>query len=237
MAIQNYTLADYRAELQLRLNDPMGGGLWSVSELNGYINVAILRIAMDTRIFKKDAPLPIMAGAAVIYLPADNLAPEWIYASSIWGMDRIFPTSWLSLDKMGQGFVKWEVTAPNRTRNFVPYSWDQIAMYPPPSVTGTINLHYTPYPSTLVLDTDTFPYPLNAQKLVSIFAAYLAQLKNDMQKATGHLTEYRNRVNIVLEQNRHNQQMRPTSLTPGGSFDRRNANPEVGRFTGLRGYF
>lgn len=237
MSIQNYALADYRAETQLRLNDPTGGGLWTPTELNGYINVAILRIAMDTKIMKKDAPISITNGAAVIYLPTDSMCPEWLYASAIWGQDRIFPTSWLSLDKMGQGFVKWEVTAPNRTRNFVPYSWDQIALYPPPSVTDTVNIHYTPYPSTLVLDTDTFPYPLNAQKLVSIFAAYLAQLKKDMQKASAHLAEYKTRLETTLEQVRHTQQMRPTSLVPARNFDRRNANPEVGRFTGVRGYY
>lgn len=236
MAIQNYTLADYLSELQLRLNDPSGGGFWSVDELTGYINVAILRIAMDAKLAKRDAPLSIMAGAAVIYLPSDNLCPEFIYASAIWGSDRIFPTSWLSLDKLGSGFVKWEVTPPNRTRNFVPYSWDQIAMYPPPSVTGNINIHYTPYPSTLVNSTDSFPYPLNAQKLVSVFAAYLAQLKRDMTKAQGHLTEYKARMTVIQEQTRHNQLMRPTSMVPGGSFDRRNANPEVGHFSGIRGY-
>ena len=234
--ILNYTLANFRTETQLRLNEPAGGGLWTDAEINNYINQAILRVAMDTRVIKKDAAISVTTNFSIYTMPSDTLIPEFLYCSALWGQKRLFPTSLLSLDKTCNGFNNWEASTMENPRLFVPYSINQFILNPPPNAVSTVNLHYVPYPLTLVNDTDSTNFPLSAQKLVPVFAAYLAQLKNDVQKAVGHLGEYKQRVAKVQEQTRHNEQTRPSSIVPAQRFDRQNANPEVGHFTGIRGY-
>jgi hypothetical protein len=234
--IESYTLANFRTETQLRLNEPSGGGMWTDAELNTLINQAIVRVAMDTRVIKKDVSINVTANFSVYRLPEDNLIPEFLYGSTTWGQERIFPTNLLALDKMAMGYGTWEKDNFGKPRNFVPFSWDQFILWPPPDAVSTVNLHYIPYPSQLVNDTDTTLFPLSAQRLVPIFASYLAQMKNDVVKAVTHLNEYKQRLTSVQEQQRHNEQTRPSSIVPARNFDRRNANPEVGRFSSLRGY-
>ena len=234
--ILNYTFADFLAEVQTRLNEPATGGLWTEAELNTLINIAYLRVAMDTRIIKSDNPVTITPNFSLYTLPVDNLIPEYIYCDATYGFKRLFPTNLLSMDKTAEGFNYWEKSTEEHPRNYIPFSINQVILTPPPNASANMTLHYVPYPIPLVNPTDTTPYPLSAQRLVPIFATYLAQMKNDVAKAVLHLSEYKKRVLSVQEQKRNSEKDRPASLVPGRRFDKQHANPETGRFIGLRGY-
>lgn len=236
MAIQTYNLATYRQELLDKLNDP-NGGLWPTSELNGYINQAVLRIAMDIRFNKSEAALTVGAFYSTVFLPSDCLVPEWLYSDVLNNYQRLFWTTLMALDKTGKGDNNWEKDSPSTPRNFIPFSWDQLVIWPIPSQQLNGILHYAPYPATLVNDTDTTKFNMSANRLVSVYAAYLAQMKTDVQKAVGFLNEYNSRVTTVQEQERNNSKSRPPIMAPGRWFDRQGANPEVGRFTMLKGYY
>lgn len=234
--IQTYTLADFRTETQFILNEPLAGALWSDAELNGYINVAILRVAIDTHSTKKETVVTLGKNVGMYFLPQDSLRPEFIYSDSQWGFERLYPTNLMQLDQTGQGDNKWETNLPSRGANFVPFSHDQFIVWPVPSVTVQATLHYVPYPTTLVSDTDTTTFAVSAARLVPIFTAYLAMMKENVEKAAGYLADYNTRIAPVQAQERNNSKSRPAIMAPARHFDRRNANPEVGRFTGIRGY-
>ncbi len=227
MAIQNYTFSDFYGETQLRLNEPFQGGLWNLTDLGLYINRAILRVAMDVRLIRKDAPISVVAGLAVYSYPSDYMIPEFLYCSTLLGNQRLYPTTLGQIDKRMQGRSPWEEDFPSQQSYFIPFSYNLFILYPAPQVNDSINLHYIPFPSTLVNSSDTTLLPLSAQKLVPIFAAYLAQMKNDPKKALGHLQEYKKRMEFVRVQQRHNAQLRPAIMAPGRAFDRKHANPEV----------
>lgn len=235
--IQNYALSDFRTEVKLRLNEPVNDGLWSTSELNTKINTALLRVVMDTRILQADEPVNVTGNVAYYNLPADMLTPLWMYGPSLWGSLRLFPSFLLSLDKQYGGMYQWEKDSSNSSQGFVPFSYNQFILWPPPSSTTTVNLHHVPFPAQLVNDTDTTSLPLIAQRMVSIFAAYLAMLKSDMDKANNFRSEYKQRLVSVLELTRHQNQSRPSVMQPGSSFDRSMANPSVRAFRNSRRFY
>lgn len=235
--IQQYTLADFREEAQQYLNEPSDGGLWSIDEMNDYVNTAILRVAMDSRVIQQEVQIPVIPNFALYTLPDDLLVPLWIYTSAQWGQKRLFATTLLQMDKTLHGYSQWEKDGQGHPNNYIPFSVDKFILNPCPNASSYVVLHYSPYPDELVDDTDTTNFPLSAQKCVSIFAAYLAQMKNDVQKAMSFLTEYKTRITKVQEQTRNNEKSRPTVIAPAQRFDKRNANPEVSQWSsGLRGY-
>lgn len=227
MSIFNYQLSDFRAEVQTRLREPSSGGLWSVAELNRYINRAIVRVTLDVRHPKKDTTIPITAGISFYVFPLDYMIPEFIYGSSTLGNQRLYPTTLIQLDRRQDGRSDWESDFPGIPTHFVPYSQNHFILWPPPQNTDNVNLHYTAFHATLVADTDTTLMPLTMQRLVPIFATYLAQMKNDIKKASFHLTEYKQRMVLAVIQQRQNEKLRPKIMAPGRAFDRKNANPEV----------
>lgn len=235
--IQNYALKDFRTEVKLRLNEPVNDGLWSTSELNTKINTALLRVVMDTRILQADEPITVTGNVAYYNLPADMLTPLWMYGPALWGSLRLFPSFLLSLDKQYGGMYQWEKDSSNSSQGFVPFSYNQFILWPPPSATTTVNLHHVPFPTQLVNDADTTSLPLIAQRMVSIFASYLAMLKSDMDKANNFRSEYKQRLVSVLELTRHQNQSRPSVMQPGSSFDRSMANPSVRAFRNSRRFY
>lgn len=237
MAIQNYTLTALLAEVKTRLNEASNDGLWSTSELTGLINQAYLRVVMDTRTLQSDETVNVASNVSFYTFPPDMLTPLWMYGPSLWGALRLFPSFLLSLDKQYGGMYEWEKDSSNQSQGFVPFSYNQFILWPPPSVNTTVTLHHVPQPSQLVNGSDTTGLPLVAQKLIVIFAAYLAMLKSDMQKAMNFLSEYRERKTAVLELTRHQDQSRPTVMRPAGSFDRSMANPSVRAFRNSRRYY
>ena len=226
MSVLNYTLADFRSETQLRLNDA-NGGFWANSELNGHVNRAVLRVTMDLRIPKRDTSIPIVAGVSFYPLPTDFLIPEYIYGAAALGNRRIYPTNFAALDKMSAGRAAWEKERTATPTHFVPFSSYFFVLRPGPDTTSNVTLHYTPFPTTLSSDSDTTSLNLSGQRLVPVFASYLAQMKNDPQKATQHLSEYKARLAPAQSQLRHDSQYRPQVMAPGRAFDRQQANPEV----------
>lgn len=235
--IQNYALSDFRTEVKLRLNESTNDGLWTTAELNSKINIGLLRVVMDTRILQADEAVTVTSNIAFYALPSDMLTPLWMYGPSLWGSLRLFPSFLLSLDKQYGGMYEWEKDSSNQSQGFVPFSYNQFILWPPPSSTTTVNLHHVPFPTQLVNDTDKTSLPLIAQRLVSIFASYLAMLKSDMEKAANFLGEYKQRLTAVLELTRHQNQSRPTVMTPASSFDRSMANPSVRAFRNSRRYY
>ena len=235
--IKNYTLSDFRLEVKRRLNEPINDGLWSTTELNQYINHALTRVVMDSRILLKDATFNVAPNVAFYQMPADMLMPLWIYGPALWGSLRLFPSFLLSLDKQYGGMYQWEKDSSNVSQGFVPFSFDKFILWPPPSQATQPLIHYVPQPATLVNDTDTTSLPLLAQRAVSIFAAYLAMLKSDMQKAMNFRSEYKQRLTSILELTRHQDQTRPTVCIPARSFDRSQANPSIRAYRNSRRYF
>lgn len=228
MSVFNYTLADFRSETQTRLNEPSGGGLWSVSDLNLYINRALVRVGMDTRLPKKDTPITITAGISFCIFPADYMIPEFLYGSSTLGNQWLYPTTLAQLDRMQDGRTNWETDNPGVPTHFVPFSQDKFILWPPLKTSDSVKLHYTPFHPQLVADTDTTTLPLTVQRLIPVFASYLAEMKNDIKKAVKlHLAEYKLRAPLAVIQQRQNERLRPKIMAPGRTFDRKNANPEV----------
>lgn len=211
--------------------------MWTTAELNTKINTALLRVVLDTRILQRDIPLNVTSNVAFYSMPADTMTPLWMFGSSLWGSLRLFPSFLLSLDKQYGGMYQWEKDSSNQSQGFVPFSYNKFILWPPPSQATTVTLHDVPLPTQLVLDTDTTAIPLIAQRLVSIFAAYLAMLKLDMQKAQNFRNEYKQRLVSVLELTRHQDQTRPTVMVPGRSFDRSMANPSIRAYRNSRRYY
>ena len=241
MAIRNYTLLDFRNEVKQRLNEPVNDGLWTTSEINTLVGHALLRVVLDTRILQKDGTFNVAPNTALYKMPADMMTPLWLYGPALWGSLRLFPSFLLSLDKQYGGMYQWEKDSSNQSIGFVPFSFDQFILWPPPSVATTPLIHYVPQPAALVNDTDTTVLPLIAQRLVSIFASYLCMLKSDMSKAQNFRNEYKQRLVSVLELTRHQDQSRPTVMVPAqgitGGFDRSMANPSIRAYRNSRRYF
>lgn len=238
MSILNYTLADFLTEVKLRLNESSNDGLWTTAELTKYINHAQLRVVMDSRILQTDAEINVAANVAYYTFPTDMLTPQWMFGPALWGSLRLFPSFLLSLDKQYGGMYEWEKDSANQSQGFVPFSYNQFILWPPPSVNTTVSLHYTPQPTNLIDDPDvSTSLPLVAQKCISIFAAYLAMMKSDMAKAMNFKSEYKQRMTSVLELTRHQNQSRPTVMVPGRSFDRSMANPSVRAFRNSRRFY
>lgn len=237
MAIKNYQFSDFRTEVKRRLNEATNDGLWTTPEINSFINHALLRVVMDTRVLQQDTPINVTANIAYYPLPPDVLIPMHMYTNSAMGALRLFPTFILSLDKMYGGMYQWEKDSSNLPQEFVPFSFDHFILWPAPSSNNTVTLHYVPQPSTLINDTDTTILPLVAQKLVPIQASWLAMLKLDQQKAQLFQKEYKQRLVSVRELTRHENQSRPSLMEPGRSFDRSHANPSVRAYRNSRRYF
>ena len=139
MSILNYTLADFRAEVQLRLREPASGGLWSVDDLNIYINRALVRASMDTRLPKKDTAIPIVQGLSFYKFPSDYMIPEFLYGSSVLGNQRLYPTTLMQLDRRQDGRGDWEKDKPGTPEHFVPFSQNMFILWPPPLTTDNVN--------------------------------------------------------------------------------------------------
>lgn len=237
MAIQNYTLSDFLTEVKTRLNEVSNDGLWSTANLTSKINTALLRVVMDTRIYRKDLTIPVTQNVSFYQMPTDCLIPLFLYTSALWGSLRLFPSFLLSLDKMYGGMFEWEKDSSNDPQVYVPFSYNWFFLWPAPSAVSTVSLHYVQQPSILVNNTDTTSLPLVAQKLIPIQAAYLAMLKLDMKKAMIFQKEYRQRLISAVELTRHELQTRPTVMAPGRSFDRSQANPSVRAYRNSRRYY
>lgn len=237
MSVQNYSLSGLRTKVKQIINEQVGDGLWSSSELNTLINHAVLRVVMDTRILQRDIPINVGANVSYYALPSDTLTPLWMYGPQIWGALRLFPSFLLSLDKQYGGMYQWEKDSANQSQGFVPFSYNQFILWPPPSQNTTVTLHDVPLPATLVNDTDFTNLPLIAQYPCATFAAYLAMMKNDVKKAQRILQEYKRRITGVLELTRHQDQTRPTVMVPAMSFDRSQANPSIRAYRNSRRYY
>lgn len=237
MSVQNYSLSGLRTIVKTKINEQNNDGLWTTAELNTYINHAILRVVQDTRVLQMDEPINLLQYLALYRMPTDMLTPLWIYGPALWGSLRLFPSFLLSLDKQYGGMYQWEKDSTNQSQGFVPFSYDQFLLWPPPSVNTTVTLHHVPIPATLVNDTDTTSLPLFAQRAAATFAAYLAMMKSDIQKAQKLLSEYKQRIVSVLEITRHQDQTRPSQLIPGRSFDRSMANPSIRAYRNSRRYY
>jgi hypothetical protein len=235
--IQNFSLSGLRLKVKQHLNEIQNDGLWTTSELNTLINHGLLRVVLDTRILLKDTQINVTANVAFYTFPSDLLTPMWIYGPVLWGSLRLFPSFLLSLDKQYGGMYQWEKDSSNQSQGFVPFSYNEFILWPPPSSTTTVTLHYVPQPPPLVNDTDFTTLPLIAQYPVATFAAYLAMLKSDVKKALGIHKIYKQRIVSVLELTRHQDQSRPTVMVPGMSFDRSMANPAIRAYRNSRRYF
>lgn len=237
MSIQNYSLSGLRQKVKQYLNEQISDGLWTSSELNTLINHGIMRVVMDTRILQRDIPVNVGSNVSFYNLPSDTLTPLWMFGPSVWGSLRLFPSFLLSLDKQYGGMYQWEKDSANQSVGFVPFSYNQFILWPAPSLNTTVTLHDVPFPVQLVNDTDTTALPLIAQYPAATFAAYLAQMKNDVQKAMKLREEYKRRITSVLELTRHQNQTRPTVMVPAMSFDRSMANPSIRAYRNSRRYF
>lgn len=227
MAINNLTLADFRTQVKRRLNEESNDGLWTSDELDRYINRATLRVHMDTLLVKTETNLSFVQDVSMYDLSTNNMRAEFLYSTSINNGRRLGPTNFLSMDKMWVSGNTWERDASSVPRNFIPFNWDRFVVWPPPATTPNVTLRSVPYPVALTVDTDTTVLPFVGQKLIVIFAAFLAQMKNDVKIALGILKEYQGVLEPLRATQRHNEMSRPAMMVPGQQFDREQANPGV----------
>ena len=235
MSIANLTLSDLRTDVRRRLNEVGIAGVWSDAELNTRLNRAILRTQIDVEQDTAEGTINLRQNVAWYALPTDCLLPLFLYGPSIWSYGRLFPTEMAKLDRLFVGQGSWETNASSRTSLFVPFSYDQFILWPAPSTTTTVTLFYCPVPSTLSSDGSTTSFHLSVQKLIPIYASYLALRKHDFEKALGFLNEYKQRL-AAAKMEIANQSIRPSRMAPAKSFDRAHATPEIKFGLGRRGY-
>ena len=220
MTIFNLTLAQLRTDLKTRLDEVSADGLWATSELNTQLNRAYLRVQMDTEQYTRTATINLLANLGWYSLPTDCLVPKYLYGPTAWNFERIYPTTLAVLDRADRGLGSWEKDTPGISLLFIPFSWDKFILWPAPSSTTTISLFYAAIPIDLSADSDTTVLDPQAQKLLPIYAAYLALRKDRFDKAVPFLQEYRQRLGIVKSELANHASYKPTQMRPAGWFDR-----------------
>ncbi len=220
------TLSDIRSEVSVRLNEVAAAGLWSTAELNTRINSALLRLYMDAEPVANDTDINLRQNVAWYLLPTNCLVPNFLFGPAAWLQQKLFPTQMIALD---QRDYYWERRGNSIPTHFIPFSWNRFILWPPPNVTTTCTLNYTPIPTTLSSDSDTTGLHLPAQKLISIYASYLCLRKENIQRAQLFLGEYKSRLLPVLAEQRNATVYHTTKIRPAGKFEKAHGSPRWGR--------
>lgn len=169
-------LADIRAQLRFRLQEPQSTGRFSDAELDSYINRGQAEVADQLEPLVKVTSLNFEAGVATQPLP-DNLLR--IHRASIGGT-ALRTTDPLALDATS---TTWEGATGTPTHYFI--QGNDLRLYPIPESPVTVDVTHSYLPDDLVDDTDELSLPGWMEEGVILYALGLA-LESDMDNRSGN---------------------------------------------------
>lgn len=169
-------LADIRAQLRFRLQEPQSTGRFSDAELDSYINRGQAEVADQLEPLVKVTSLSFGAGVATQPLP-DNLLR--IHRASIGGT-ALRTTDPLALDATS---TTWEGATGTPTHYFI--QGNDLRLYPIPESPVTVDVTHSYLPDDLVDDTDELSLPGWMEEGVILYALGLA-LESDMDNRSGN---------------------------------------------------
>jgi len=169
-------LADIRAQLRFRLQEPQSTGRFSDAELDSYINRGQAEVADQLEPLVKVTSLSFGAGVATQPLP-DNLLR--IHRASIGGT-ALRTTDPLALDATS---TTWEGATGTPTHYFI--QGNDLRLYPIPESPVTVDVTHSYLPEDLVDDTDELSLPGWMEEGVILYALGLA-LESDMDNRSGN---------------------------------------------------
>lgn len=169
-------LADLRAQLRFRLQEPQSTGRFSDAELDSYINRGQAEVADQLEPLVKVTSLNFEAGVATQPLP-DNLLR--IHRASIGGT-ALRTTDPLALDATS---TTWEGATGTPTHYFI--QGNDLRLYPIPDSPVTVDVTHSYLPEDLVDDTDELSLPGWMEEGVILYALGLA-LESDMDNRSGN---------------------------------------------------
>src|SRR5690606_20761782 len=149
-------LADIRAQLRFRLQEPQSTGRFSDAELDSYINRGQAEVADQLEPLVKVTSLSFGAGVATQPLP-DNLLR--IHRASIGGT-ALRTTDPLALDATS---TTWEGATGTPTHYFI--QGNDLRLYPIPDSPVTVDVTHSYLPEDLVDDTDELSLPDNLLRI------------------------------------------------------------------------
>lgn len=169
-------LADIRAQLRFRLQEPQSTGRFSDAELDSYINRGQAEVADQLEPLVKVTSLNFEAGVATQPLP-DNLLR--IHRASIGGT-ALRTTDPLALDATS---TTWEGATGTPTHYFI--QGNDLRLYPIPESPVTVDVTHSYLPDDLVDDSDELSLPGWMEEGVILYALGLA-LESDMDNRSGN---------------------------------------------------
>lgn len=169
-------LADLRAQLRFRLQEPQSTGRFSDAELDSYINRGQAEVADQLEPLVKTTSLSYTSGEATQPLPDDLLR---IHRASIGGT-TLRTTDPLALDATS---TTWEGVTGTPTHYFI--QGNDLRLYPIPDSAVTVDVTHSYLPADLVDDTDEVSLPGWMEEGVILYALGLA-LESDMDNRSGN---------------------------------------------------
>src|SRR5690554_3077151 len=170
-------LADIRAQLRFRLQEPQSTGRFSDAELDSYINRGQAEVADQLEPLVKVTSLDFGVGVATQPLP-DNLLR--IHRASIGGT-ALRTTDPLALDAAS---TTWEGATGTPTHYFI--QGNDLRLYPIPDSSVTVDVTHSYLPEDLVDDADELSLPGWMEEGVILYAFGLA-LESDMDNRSGNV--------------------------------------------------
>jgi len=170
-------LADIRAQLRFRLQEPQSTGRFSDAELDSYINRGQAEVADQLEPLVKVTSLDFGVGVATQPLP-DNLLR--IHRASIGGT-ALRTTDPLALDATS---TTWEGATGTPTHYFI--QGNDLRLYPIPDSSVTVDVTHSYLPEDLVDDADELSLPGWMEEGVILYAFGLA-LESDMDNRSGNV--------------------------------------------------
>lgn len=169
-------LADLRAQLRFRLQEPQSTGRFSDAELDSYINRGQVEVADQLEPLVKTTQLSYANGEATQPLPDDLLR---IHRASIGGT-TLRTTDPLALDATS---TTWEGVTGTPTHYFI--QGNDLRLYPIPDSSVTVAVTHSYLPADLVDDADECMLPGWMEEGVILYALGLA-LESDMDNRSGN---------------------------------------------------
>ena len=196
-------LTNYITATQDLLHDP-AGRFWTQGQLTGYINVARVRTAADTKCLRQlvtggalQAGIEVYSISSVsAFAPAGYTVLSVLGITIYWGNLRTKLLDW-SFTK-ADARLRYLQNYQDIPVVFARMGTNQFYVAPVPNQVYTADFDVTLAPSPLVTDADQEPIPLDYQEIVPYYAAYKAKLNEQQGQEADKLFEmYRRQAKIA----------------------------------------
>lgn len=174
------TLSQARRALRERLGDTGAGqsNAYSDAELNRWLNEACRDIARQAEILQTTTEIDIDAGTAQYDMPADMVRCTRVdFLADSEGRSRTLEykafhnanaVTWVN-DSEGMPVLYTAWGTPGAVK---------LILYPTPSYTGTLSVHYYRLPTDPDADTDLLDLPVGWEDCAYLYAEYLARRRD-----------------------------------------------------------